>query len=184
MKRAFTIFDQTRIYFVTFTVVRWTKIFIVEHYCEVFLNSVKYCQKNKGLEIYSWCIMPNHVHLIIGTKGKMKLEDIIRDLKSFTSRSINLVLNKMSEFDLTAGEWLNLFVRTGVKNSKNKDFQLWQNHYHGVELSTNVMMEQRLNYIHNNPVKAGLIDSPENWKWSSAVDYFGGEGLLEITFLE
>ena len=184
MKRAYTISDQSKIYFVTFTVVKWIKVFEVDRFCEVFLNSVRYCQTNKGLEVYSWCIMPNHVHMIIGSKGEIKLEDIIRDLKSFTSRSIHLMLDKESDFDLNAGEWLNLFIQTGIKKSNNKNFQFWKSHYHAVLLSTNYMMDQRLNYIHNNPVKAGLVDVPDKWKWSSAIDYYGGKGLIDIIFIE
>lgn len=184
MKRAYTISDQSRIYFATFTVVKWIKIFTREEYCQLFLDSVRYCQENKGLIVFAWCIMPNHTHMIIGTTGKMKLEDIIRDLKSYTSKRIHDDLDARSEFDLAASDWLRTFERIGTQNSKNIGFQLWQTHYHGVELSTNEMMDQRLNYTHNNPVKAKLSTVPEDWIWSSAIDYNGGKGLLEITFLE
>ena len=88
MGRKYQIRDQEKIYFVTFTIVHWIDIFIRDYYREIFIESLKFCQKEKGLEVYAYCIMTSHVHLIIGTKGEHKLEDIIRDLKSYTSRHI------------------------------------------------------------------------------------------------
>jgi REP element-mobilizing transposase RayT len=180
MTRAYGISDQSRLHFVTFTIVDWIKVFEIEDHCKKFLESVRYCQENKGLEVYAWCIMPNHVHLIVGTSGKMKLENIIRDLKSYSSKQIHLALENRSEFNLGIEEHL---IKTGTKNQKNKKFQLWQQPYHAVELSTNDIMDQRLEYIHNNPVNAGLVDEPESWTWSSAIDYYGGKGLLELLYI-
>ena len=72
----------------------------------------------------------------------------------------------------------------GQKNSRKKDFQLWQQHNHPIELSDNKMIETRLDYIHQNPVKAGFVDECFHWKYSSARDYAGEQGLLEIYFLD
>ena len=80
--------DQEKLYFVSFAVVYWIDIFTRNEYKDIFLDCIKYCQHNKGLEVYSWVIMTNHVHLIIGTTG-MKMEDILRDLKRVSSRRIN-----------------------------------------------------------------------------------------------
>jgi hypothetical protein len=78
-----------------------------------------------------------------------------------------------------------MFKRAGEKNSRNNDFQFWQQHNHPIELSDNDMMDQRLEYIHNNPVEAGFVNSPENWEWNSAIDYFGsGKGKIEIKFMD
>ena len=184
MTRPYGIFDQSRLYFVTCTIVRWIRIFEVEEHCRIFLDSIEYRQENKGLEVYAWCIMPNHIHMIVGTCGIMKLEDIIRDLKSYSSRQIRMALENRSKFDLSAEDKLRVFIRTGTKNNKNKKFQLWEQPYHAVELSTNNMMDQRLAYIHNNPVKAGIVTEPESWKWSSAIDYYGGKGLLNILYIK
>jgi len=68
---------------------------------------------------------------------------------------------------------------------RNKDFQLWQQYNHPVELSTNEMMDQRLEYIHNNPVEAGFVTAPENWQWSSAMDYYEtGKGKISLKYIE
>jgi len=182
--RKYKICDQSKLHFVTFTAVDWLNIFEDPKHCFIFIDSVKYCQKHKSLEVYSWCIMPNHVHMIIGTSGDTRLQDVIRDLRSFTSRKIRLNLEEIAEFDLNNLYILQHMKRTGERNSRNFDFQLWQQHYHPIELSTNRMMDQRLHYTHNNPVAAGLVEIPEQWKWSSAIDYYGGKGLIDIIFIE
>ena len=80
---------------------------------------------------------------------------------------------------------MNLFYNKGKQNKRNKDFQLWDQYNHPVELSTNEMMEQRLDYTHYNPVVAGFVESPEDWIWSSARDYFGtGTGKIPVKFIE
>ncbi|HLF33357.1 MAG TPA: transposase [Cyclobacteriaceae bacterium] len=184
MGRKYLIRDQDAIYFLTFTVVHWIDIFTRNVYKEIFIESVKHCQQKKGLDVYAWCIMTNHIHAILGSSGVMKLEDIIRDFKSFTSRHIRKELEQnLSE---SRSKWiLNLLYTTGLTNKRNNDFQLWQQHNHPIELSTNEMMDQRLDYTHYNPVKAGFVEKPEDWLWSSAMDYYGtGKGKLELKFIE
>jgi len=183
MGRKYRIHDQQELYFVTFTVVNWVDVFIRDDYRQIVVDSIKYCQQNKGLQIYAWCIMTSHVHLIIGTDGSKKLEAIIRDLKSFTSRHMRLAIeNHNGE---SRKEWMMwIFKQAGLRNSNNKDFQLWQQHNHPIELSKPDILKQRLAYIHNNPVAAGFVPEPENWKWSSAYDYCGGKGEIDIIFIE
>lgn len=133
--------------------------------------------------IYAWCIMPSHVHLIIGT-NKDPMENILRDFKSYTSR--NLKDKIRSNPQESRKEWIIwMMKRAGIKNGNNHEWQLWNQCNHPIELSSNKMIEQRLHYIHYNPVEAGFVDSPECWKYSSAIDYAGGsKGLLEITLIE
>ena len=87
MSRKYKFIDQSKLYFVSFATVHWIDIFTRELYRTILIDSLKFCQQKKGLEIFSWCIMTNHVHLIIGTSGS-KMEDILRDFKSFTSREL------------------------------------------------------------------------------------------------
>ncbi len=157
-------------------------IFIRQSYRELFLESVRYCQREKGLEVGAWCIMSNHIHMIIGSDGRNKIQDIVRDLKSFTSRHIR----KAMECDLQESrrEWiLWTMKREGTYRSSNKDFQLWQHHFHPIELNSNYLLDNKLDYIHLNPVKQGWVERPEHWVYSSARDYSGGKGLLEIVYL-
>jgi len=185
MSRKYKIRDQDKLHFVTFTVINWIDVFIRNEYKEVFLDSVRYCQKNKGLEVFGWVIMTNHIHMILRAKGSHKLEAIIRDLKSFTSRKIREQLENENTTFESRKEWmLGMMQEAGRKNNNNIDFQLWQQHSHPIALSTNKMQEQKLEYVHNNPVKAGFVRNPEMWQYSSAGDYYTNEkGMLEIEFI-
>ena len=125
MPRKYAIRDQEKFYFVTFTVVYWLDLFIRKEYRNIFLESVRYCQKEKGLEVGVYCMMTSHIHMIIGTKGANKLEAIIRDLKSYTSRHIRKYMQN-NPYE-SRKEWLLwMMERAGRKKSNNKDFQLWQ----------------------------------------------------------
>ena len=133
--------------------------------------------------MHAYCIMNSHVHLIISANGTNSLSDIIRHLKSFTSRHIRKALE--GDTIESRKEWmLWLMKRAGAKNERNKDFQFWQQHNHSIELSTNEMIDQRLDYTHNNPVEAGFVDEAQHWLHSSAKDYSeAGKGRIELIFL-
>lgn len=183
MGRKYAIRNQNGLHFVTFTVVHWLDIFIRESYRDILYDSIRYCQQYKGLNVHAYCIMSSHVHLIISANENFNLSDIIRDLKSFTSRSIR----KSLETDSLESrrEWmLWMMKRAGTNNERNKDFQLWQQHNHPIELSTNEMIDTRLEYIHNNPVAANLVEEAHYWLHSSARDYSeSGKGKIELVFI-
>lgn len=183
MGRKYAIRSQEHFYFVTFTVVYWLDVFIRQEYKNIFLESLKYCQKEKGLMVGAWCIMTSHIHLAIASGGVAKLEDIIRDLKSYTSRHIRKYMTNNPQE--SRRDWLMwMMERAGKKKSNNKDFQFWQQHNHPIELSTNEILQQRVDYIHNNPVEAGFVAQPSDWLFSSASDYEGNPGEIEIYFLD
>ena len=185
MSRKYKIRDQTKIYFVTFTVIDWIDIFIRDEYRIIVVDSIKYCQANKGLEVYAYCFMTSHIHLIIGTNGPNKIEDIVRDLKSYTSRHIRKAMENNAYVLESRKEWiLKKMYYAGKYNSNNKDFQFWQQHSHPIELSDNAMIDQKLEYIHLNPVAAGFVDVPEAWIHSSARDYAGtARGFIDLVFV-
>ena len=184
MSRNYKIRDQEKLYFVTFTVIDWMDIFIRDEYRIILMDSIRYCQQNKGLEVYSYCIMTSHVHLIIGTAGTHKLEAIIRDLKSFTSRHIRKALENVDHVHESREWMLRRMYYAGQHNGNNNDFQFWQQHSHPIELDTNEMIEQRLEYIHLNPVASGFVDLPEAWLYSSARDYAGvAKGQIELIYI-
>ena len=183
MGRKYAIRDQNRFYFVTFTVINWIDIFSRQDYKDLFLESVRYCQNEKGLEVGAWCIMTNHVHMILGTKGYNPLQNIIRDLKSYTSRHIRKMV-ETGRFE--SRKWmLEMMYDAGRRKSNNKDFQFWLQHNHPIEINTNSMVDRILEYIHNNPVKAGFVNDPSAWLYSSARDYCNhAKGLLDLVFLD
>lgn len=104
-------------HFVTFSVVGWIDVFSREQYKELFVDSLKYCQANKGLILHAWVVMTNHVHLII-SRNSNKLEHIVRDLKKYTSKQIiKAIQDNNAE---SRKEWmLNIFNYTGKKNNNN-----------------------------------------------------------------
>jgi len=183
MALKYQIRDQKEWYFVTFTIVDWVDVFIRDSYRSIFLDSVRFCQKDRGLMVGAWVIMTSHVHMIVATNGIKDLRDIIRDLKSFTSRHIRLEIEDAAYE--SRKEWMMWhFRRAGYSNPNNKDFQFWIQDNHPIQLSSPEMMLQRINYIHNNPVEAGFVVKAEDWKYSSAHDYTGGtQGLLELVML-
>lgn len=154
----YAIRNQLSSYSLTFTVVNWIDIFIRDQYKEIVLSSLKYCQQNKGLQVHAYCIMTSHVHLIASVSVG-ELSDVVRDFKSFTSREVRKVLEN-KEIPESRREWLLwMFERAGKKNKRNNSFQFWQQHNHPIELSTNEMIDQRLEYVHHNPVEAGFVSS-------------------------
>lgn len=169
------------IHYVTFTIVGWIDVFSREIYKEILIKNLDYCMKNKGLELYAYVFMTNHIHLIISKNGNTKQEDIIRDFKKFTSKEIVKTIKSISE---SRREWmLRLFEDYAIQNKTRSQYQVWQKGYHPIELDSNYLKEQRLNYIHENPVRAGIVSMREAYVYSSAKQYAGERGVLDIIFL-
>ena len=106
MSRKYKIRDQKKLYFVTFTVIDWIDLFIRDEYKNIIIESIKYCQVNKNLEVYGYCIMTSHVHLIIGTcNSNNALEDTMRDMKSYTSRKIREAIENSNVVHPVSGKW-------------------------------------------------------------------------------
>ncbi|MHC2992026.1 transposase [Pontibacter sp. HJ8] len=168
------------IYFITLTVVEWADVFTRREYCELICDSIMHCQQKKELTLYAWCIMTNHVHIICAAP---ELSNVMRDLKKYTSRFL-LESIKANQKESRRNWLLWLFRSAGERSASHLEYQFWQLGGHYVELSTNEMKDQRLEYLHQNPVKAGFVEEPEQWYYSSARDYAGGKGRLDVVFLE
>jgi REP element-mobilizing transposase RayT len=135
----------------------------------------------KGLDVYAWVIMTSHVHMIVGSHGE-PLAGIMRDMKAHTSKTLHDMLKEtVTE---SRKDWmLPMMVRTGIRNPNNRDFQLWQQEFYPKQLLTAEMAQQKLDYIHYNPVKAGFVAEPHHYLYSSAADYAGMPGLINIIHL-
>ena len=184
MSEKYKILDQDQLYFITFAVNGWIDVFSRQLYKDLAVNSLRHCQKEKGLELYAWCIMTNHLHLIVGREGKVNIEDIVRDFKKFTSVQICRSIEENPKE--SRKKWmLELFKKAAQESNKHQKYKFWQNQYHPIELNTNQMMQQKLDYIHDNPVEAGIVDKAEAYLYSSARDYYTNEkGLLDVKFIE
>ena len=183
MSDRYKVFDDWQAHFVTCTVVGWADALSRPEYKEVILDSLRFCQQRKGLRIYAWVIMANHLHMIVSAATGHKLPDIMRDFKKFTSRTmIDAISNNPSE---SRREWmLSMFGYAGRSNNDNEIFQFWKGDYHPVTLDTPELFEQRLTYLHENPVRAGIVWEPQDYKYSSAVVYYEQQkGLLDIIIL-
>ena len=171
-------------FFTTDTVVDWVDIFTRPIYKHIILESLTYCQKNKGLIIYAWVLMSNHLHMIVGSSNsdENKVSDIMRDFKKFTSKEIlrTLVLESAE----SRREWmLNRFEYAGKNDERIKKYRFWQQGNDAQEIYLNDYFEQKLNSIHENPVKAEIVNHAEDYRYSSAIDYAGGKGLLEVVLV-
>lgn len=181
MSRNYKIHDPQGIYFITYTVVSWIDIFTRPLYKDILLDSFRYCQESMGLEIHAWCIMTNHVHLIVSTKGK-KLSDIIRDMKKFISKKIIYEMNYNPQE--SRKEWMRaIFQNAGAYNSNNEVYQFWQQNNNPIELYSPDVVRQKLDYILNNPVVEGFVTESIYYPYSSAFDYAGGNGPIKIALL-
>ncbi|NLI72850.1 MAG: transposase [Bacteroidales bacterium] len=167
------------VYFVTDTVVDWVDIFTRPTYKHIILDSLAYCQKEKGLLIYAWVLMSNHLHTIAGSDGRNVFSDIWRDFKKFTSKEIlRTLINDAQE---SRQKWmLNRFEYAGKNDKKITNYKFWQEGNDAQGIYLNDYFNQKLNYIHQNPVKAELVNRAEDYRYSSAIDYAGGKGLLDV----
>jgi REP element-mobilizing transposase RayT len=183
-ERGYQIRNQQALHFITFAVVQWVDVFTRKEYSDIVVESLIYCKRNKGLKIHAWCIMSNHLHLILSVDENKNLSDILRDFKKFTSSNIvKAIENNHQESRRNWMLWI--FKKAGEENKRNKDHQFWQQDNHPIEFSTNEMIDQRLNYLHENPVKSGAVRSAEEYIYSSALDYYTTEkGPIEIDFIQ
>jgi REP element-mobilizing transposase RayT len=179
MSIRYKITDREGIYFLSFSVVGWIDVFTRRDYCDILLDSIRHCQQHKGLVLHAWCIMPSHVHMVASTSNKeIKLEDILRDMKKFTSSTIiNAIRDNPQE---SRKEWLLKYFASSGREGLN---QFWQYDNHPVVIYSPKIIQGKLDYIHNNPVVMGAVDEPWHYRYSSARDYSGGKGLLEVDLL-
>jgi putative transposase len=182
MSSKYKVGEDAIAHFVTFSVIGWIDVFSRETYKEILINSLRFCQENKGLKLHAWIIMTNHVHLIVSSDSN-KIEWLVRDIKKYSSKQIIAAIRENSTE--SRKEWmLNLFSYAGKSNSNNKEFQFWKQDYHPIELDTAIKARDRLDYLHENPVRSGLVWESWHYKYSSAVDYYTNErGLLKIEHL-
>ncbi|WP_372933815.1 REP-associated tyrosine transposase [Mariniphaga sediminis] len=172
MSRKYKFHNPDGVYFVSFAVQNWVDVFTRNEYKNILVENLRYCQEYKGLEIFAWCIMTNHLHLIIRAKEGHFLPDILRDYKKFTSKVlIKSITNNLQE---SRKEWLLEQFKT------SEGFRFWRGDNKPVELWSNKVIDQKIDYIHQNPVEEGLVFKAEDYVYSSAVDYAGEQGLLNI----
>lgn len=163
MPQRFKVYEAEYPYFITSAIVHWIPVFCRDDYFAVLADSLTYCSVHKGLRVHCYVIMPNHFHTICSVADG-SLPDVIRDLKKHTSK---LLAGKLEEDRRNI--WLTAMRRAGGTTS---DVKIWDDTYYPEQVRTSDFFNQKLDYIHNNPVRAGFIANPAAWKYSSAGFYY------------
>jgi REP element-mobilizing transposase RayT len=165
MSRNYKFHNPNAAYFVSFTVVEWLDVFTRNEYKDILLDNFHFYQK-QGMEIYAWCIMTNHVHLVFRSVSDVKPEVLLGNFKRFTSKEIvKAIINNPRESRKSV--LLKQFKKAGSKSSNVKNFQFWRHDNKPIELWSNKVIFEKIKYVHQNPVEAGFVFRPEEYMYSS-----------------
>jgi REP element-mobilizing transposase RayT len=180
MSTGYQIKDQEGVYYLTLQVVCWIDIFSRKAYKDIIIENLDYCQKNKGLVVFAYVIMSNHIHLMVQSKTG-NLSNTIRDFKSYTSK---VIIDNIEIGNESRKEWmLSLFKHKSMEHARNRKYQFWTHENHAEHIFTDKFVRQKLEYIHMNPVRAGIVRKPEDYIYSSASNYAGLESILKVEIL-
>ena len=181
MKEGYIIRDQQKTHFITATVVDWIDVFTRKAYKDVVIDCLDFCIKNKGMLLYGYVIMSNHIHLIIQSKDG-RLSDLVRDFKKFTAKNI---LEKIQHEPESRREWmLERFKKATERHSRNMNYQFWQYGNHAEEIYSHKFMWCKLDYVHLNPVRAGIVEKASHYRYSSASNYVNNQGLIDVEIVD
>jgi putative transposase len=176
MRTRYRITDENYPFFITATTVAWIPIFTRKPYIEILINSLNFCRREKGLKIFAYVIMDNHIHLVVAGE---RLSDITKEFKSYTAREIVRLAGEEDK------SWLlNQLQFHKHDNKTGSRHQVWQEGFHPKQICSEEVLRQKVEYLHHNPVRAGLVARAEGWFHSSARNYAGMPGALEIDALE
>lgn len=182
MSEKYKIYDNDKAYYVTLTVVNWIDVFTRKNHKLKIIESLKYCQSNKGLTIFGWVLMPSHLHMIARADGKYTLSEILRDFKKYTAKEI---LRQIKEEPESRREWLlSEFEKAGEPLKRITKYKFWKDGNHPKEIGTNAFLNEKLNYIHMNPVEETMVARPEDYLFSSARNYADLDYLLDVELVD
>jgi REP element-mobilizing transposase RayT len=168
----YRILEPDQPHFLTCTILMWLPVFTRPETTGIVIDSWKYLQAHRGFRLFGYVILENHLHLIASSSD---LGKDIHDFKSFTARAIIDVLKQQHVTLL-----LDQFQSHKARHKKDSEFQVWQEGSHPQLIQGREMMLQKLGYIHNNPVARGYVDEPTDWRLSSARNYAGRPGLIDV----
>ncbi len=176
MRSRYKIVENNSIYFMTSTIIEWIPVFTKKKYFDIIVQSLSYCRQKKSLKLFAYVVLDNHIHFIASADN---LSQIVRDFKSYTAREI--IKTAMSD----NRKWvLNQFKYFKKKYKKDSEYQVWQEGFHPQIITSEEVLKQKVEYIHNNPVKNGVVEEAEHWIYSSAKNYLCKEGCIEIDLIE
>ena len=158
-------------HFITLTVLHWIPVFVRPETVQILLDSLRFLQK-EGLKVHAWVVLENHMHLVVSSPD---IERHVARFKSFTAKQLLMHLDKRGASAIM--DQLKFYKKA---HKVDRGMQFWQEGVHPEWISSDVMMHQKIDYIHMNPVKRGYVDEAEQWRYSSARDYVGEMGLLPV----
>ncbi len=176
MRNRYKIIERKAPHFITCTVVGWVPVFTRQKYLDIITSSLAYCRQQKGLHLHAYVILDNHLHLVVSSDD---LSEVIRDFKRHTAKEI-VTAAQLDNKSLLLGQFA--FLKERYKTEST--YQIWQEGVHPQAITTEDMLRQKMDYIHYNPVKRGLVDRPEHWRYSSARNYLGLVGVLDVDVVE
>lgn len=165
----FSLVNGVYVYYVTFTILDWLPVFINPEPTQIIVDSLQYCINEKGLRINAYVIMPNHLHVIVFDRkfDCDQLQHTLTDFWKFTGRKLaDYIDNNLSESLATV-------IRR--KELEDRDRQVWQPSWHAEGLVSEYFWKQKMDYIHENPVRKGYVRLPEHWRYSSAGYWLNGD---------
>ena len=168
----YKIHDQQAPHFLTCTINNWIPIFTRPSTVQVIIDALAYRQSQRSLKIYAYVILENHIHLIVQSAN---LQKEISSFKSWTAKQLLLVLQEQG-----ATHVLKQLAFYKKAHKQDRQYQVWEEGSHPQQVQCEAILLQKLEYIHHNPVKRGYVDLAEHWRYSSARNYQGCEGLLDI----
>ena len=173
--------DINSAYFITLTTVGWIDIFTRLNQKHVIINALKYCQSNKGLEIYAFVVMHSHLHILCKATANLTIAEVMRDFKKFTSKKIIETIQNEPE---SRREWmLEYFQDSCAHLKRTQNYKVWQDGYHAESVYSNKFIKEKINYIHQNPVKEKIVVNAEDYYFSSARNYAGLDNDLYVVVL-
>ena len=175
MSTAYKIDEQDGVYYLTLQIVNWADLFTRQVYRDIVIDNLRYCIANKGLIVYAYVIMSNHIHLLVQSSTS-QLSNTIRDFKSYSSKKFIEYIQQNNE---SRSEWLlSVFKQAAYNHKRNSNYQVWTHENHSVHVYSNKFITQKIDYIHNNPVQANFVRQPEDYIYSSACNYAGETAVL------
>jgi putative transposase len=164
------------LFYLTFQIVGWVDIFTRKIYRNIAVDSLKYCQQHKGLRLFAFVVMSNHIHLLAQSEAG-DLSDIVRDFKNHTSKKFLDVVNDNVE---SRSDWMKIVFEYHGKFKNKQSNQIWTHENHAEHIYSDKFLKQKINYIHENPVRLGIVEKPEDYLYSSARNYADIEGVIDV----
>jgi putative transposase len=168
----YKIHDSSYPHFFTCTIVEWLPVFTRQESVQILLDSWSFLQREGRLKLFAYVVLENHTHFIASSQD---LEKEIGDFKSYTARRLIDLLQSAN-----AKTILQQLAFRKAKHKRDRDYQFWQEGSHPQQITSEEMMRQKIEYSHYNPVKRRYVDDPAHWRYSSARNYAGLPGLIEV----